>query len=608
MAIKATMEILGTKMWDMAPDILHHYKQTVDSNLLLHAHFDKDESEACVPYLTSSADGFQEKIYVGNAVRINRWYGEDMDNTDTIINVVPVVGPILRNGDACSYGSKEYRDWLMAAADIPNCAGHLIYMDSPGGSAYAKNDFKYAVDYIRSKEKKQPIIGLIDGLCASACDALASMCDEVYFVNPMDRVGSIGTMCAFYAVADGVEDAVTHERFIEVYGSKSEFKNKEYRDAAVGNYDELQAEVDDLNEQFWNTIKTYRPQVLEEQMHGKIYNCGDVIGTLVDGQGTMQSCIDRILELAGVQSVTAPVDNNGEAAPAASDNQEQSIEQTAEPTQDFTGEEPKSDDTLGEPQVHVMVPTKEEVDEAVRTAVIFNVPQETTTETIQEINNPEDETTNEPVVPNSSEEVTASQNEEKKMKEYPLIMSALGLNALAVDKEGGYYMNAALCDVLESFVAQANQDKLTMDAKIQEVAQLNARIEELKGEHEQAINGLTEAHNQEIEKLNGEHAEAISALTEQKDSEIAELNNKVNEANSTIEGLNAQVEAKEAEIKEISEVVTEPQVPAAPTADGVQVVEAPAFENKSVIDDSMSNEQKKEALRKRKEELAKLIG
>ena len=606
MAIKATMEILGTKMWDMAPDILHHYKQTVDSNLLLHAHFDKDESGAGVPFLASSADGFQEKVFVGKSTQVRWWDEMGWENGDSIICVTPVTGPILRSGDGCSYGSKNYRDFMMAAADVPGCVGHLIYIDTPGGSAYAKNDFKYAIDYVKSKG--QPVIGLVDGLCASAGMALASMCDEIYFINPMDRIGSIGTMCAFYAVADGVEDAVTHERFIEVYGSKSEFKNKEYRDAAVGDYAELQAEVDDLNEQFWNTIKTYRPQVLEEQMHGKIYNCGDVIGTLVDGQGTMQSCINRILELAGVQAETAPAGDGGEAAPAASDNQEQSIEQNAEPTQDFTGEDLKNEDFVETivKQCEALYPgailvTRDEEFEGQESL-------QTTTETIQEINNPEDETTNEPVVPNSSAEVTASQNEEKKMKEYPLIMSALGLNALAVDKEGGYYMNAALCDVLESFVAQANQDKLTMDAKIQEVAQLNARIEELKGEHEQAINSLTEAHNQEIEKLNGEHAEAINALTEQKDGEIAELNNKVNEANSTIEGLNAQVEAKEAEIKEISEVVTEPQVPAAPTADGVQVVEAPAFENKSVIDDSMSNEQKKEALRKRKEELAKLIG
>lgn len=572
MAIKATMEILGTRMWDMNPDILHHYKQTVDSNLLLHAHFDKDESDAGVPFFTSSADAFQQKVFVGKATQVRWWDEMGWESGDSVVCVTPVTGPILRSGDGCSYGSKNYRDFMMAAADVPGCVGHIIYIDTPGGSAYAKNDFKHAIDYVKSKG--QPVIGLVDGLCASAGMALAAMCDEIYFINPMDRIGSIGTMCAFYAVADGVEDAVTHERFVEVYGSKSEYKNKEYRDAAVGDYKELQAEVDGLNEQFWDVIKTYRPQVQEEQMHGKVYNCGDVIGTLVDGQGTMQSCIDRILELAGVQTATAPAGEGGEAAPAAPDNQEQSIETAAEPVQDFTGDEP----------------------------------QQTTAETIQEINNPEDETTNEPVVPNSSEGVAPSQNEEPKMKEYPLIMSALGLNALAVDAEGGYYMNEALCDAMEASVAQANQNKLTMDAKIQEVAQLNARIEELKAEHEQAMNGLMEAHSQEIEKLNGEHAEAINALTEQKDSEIAELSNKVNEANTTIESLNAQVEAKEAEIKEISEVVTEPQVPAAPTADGVQTVETPAFECKSVVSDDMTPEQKKEALRKRREELQKWIG
>lgn len=561
-------------MWDMVPDMLHHYKQIVDGNILLHAHFDKSESDAGVPYLASSADGFQEKIYVGNAVRINDWHGEDMDHTDIIINMVPVVGPILRNGDACSYGSKEYRDWLMAASDLPNCAGHLIYMDSPGGSAYAKNDFQHAIEYIRSKEKKQPVIGLIDGLCASACEALASMCDEVYFVNPKDRVGSIGTMCAFYAIKNGVVNAISQESYVEVYGSKSEWKNKEYRDAALGDYENLQAEVDRLNEEFHEIIKTYRPQVLEEQMHGKIYSCGDVVGTLVDGQGTMQSCIDRILELAGVQAETAPTGNGGEAAPAASGNREQQVAEVPGATEDFTGEDPG----------------------------------EVATETIQEINNPEEGTTNEPVVPNSSEGVSASQTEERKMKEYPLIMSALGLNALAVDKEGGYYMNEALCDVMESFVAQANQSKLTMDAKMKEVAQLNERIEELKREHEQAINGLNEAHGQEIEKLNGEHAQAMEAVTAEKDGEIAELNGKVNEANAAIEALNAQVANKEAEISELSESVVAPAMPQAPAGDGVNAAEANAFENKAVVSKEMTNEQKKEALRKRKEELAKLIG
>ena len=135
MAIKATMEILGTKMWDMAPDILHHYKQTVDSNLLLHAHFDKDESGAGVPFLASSADDFQEKVFVGKSTQVRWWDEMGWESGDSIICVTPVTGPILRSGDGCSYGSKNYRDFMMAAADVPGCVGHLIYIDTPGGSA-----------------------------------------------------------------------------------------------------------------------------------------------------------------------------------------------------------------------------------------------------------------------------------------------------------------------------------------------------------------------------------------------------------------------------------------------------------------------------------------
>lgn len=583
-------------MWDMAPDLLHYHKQMIDNAILLRAQFEKGESEAGMPYFMSMADNFSEKIYVGNAVRINRWYGEEMDQTDTIVNVVPVEGPIIRNGDGCSYGSKNYRDWIMEAADVPRCAGHLIYIDTPGGSAYAKDDFKYAIDYARSK--RQPVIALVDGLCASAGMALASMCDEIYFVNPKDRIGCIGTMCAFYATPDGVVDAITQDRYVEVYGSKSEWKNKEYRDAAVGNYDELQREVDALNEEFWNTIKTYRPQVLEEQMHGKIYSCGEVIGTLVDGQGTMQTCIERILEKAGVQPVPAPSSNGSGAGAAASDVQVQAAAQVEGALMQTETELP------GEGvQADGAVLVQQELEPVQDDTLAAEV-----TENKEENNNPEEGTTNEPVVPRSSEEAPASQNQERKMNEYPLIMSALGLNALAVDKEGGYYMNQALCDAMEAFIAQANQNKLTMDAKIDEVAQLNAKIEELKGEHEQAINGLNEAHAQEIEKLSGEHAEAISALTAEKDDVIAGLNNQLTEAQAAIEGLNEQVEGKDAEIAELSNAVQQPEVPQAPTEDGVKAKEEPSLENGAVINDDMSPEEKKEALRRRNEELMKLIG
>ena len=91
MAIKATMEILGTKMWDMAPDILHHYKQTVDSNILLHAHFEKDESGAGIPFFASSKSDFQEKVFVGKATQIRWWDEMGWESGDSVTLLILAV-------------------------------------------------------------------------------------------------------------------------------------------------------------------------------------------------------------------------------------------------------------------------------------------------------------------------------------------------------------------------------------------------------------------------------------------------------------------------------------------------------------------------------------
>ena len=71
MALKTTMEIFGTRMWDMAPDYLHYHKQIVDSNILLRAQFDKDESGMGEPYFASMADGFSEKLFVNGSIKRN---------------------------------------------------------------------------------------------------------------------------------------------------------------------------------------------------------------------------------------------------------------------------------------------------------------------------------------------------------------------------------------------------------------------------------------------------------------------------------------------------------------------------------------------------------
>lgn len=531
MAKSASFEILGTRFWDFYPEVFPNYKKAMEAAFSLNTQWEKDGSMTGVPYLSHAADGFIEKIYAGNAERISWW--EDLEDDDQVINIIPVEGPILRNGDACSYGSQNYRDQMLRASDISQCVGHIFYINTPGGSAFSKNDFQYAIDQVRAKG--QPVIALIDGLCASAGMALAAMCDRIYFINPMDRIGCIGTMCAFYATPNGAIDTRTQERYVEVYGKESPFKNKEFRDAAEGDDNELQTEVDELNTQFQTLVRTYRPSVTEEQLTGRIYYAGDVIGSLTDGQSTLSDCINIVLQMAGVQQ--KPASASSSTAGSSGTNEQRT----------------------------------------------------------NEINNPKNNLT---------------------MKEYPKIMAALGLNELGVGKDESIYLHVDLAEGLENTLTQAEQNKTSLDAKVDEVTKLNARIEEMKQEHEKAIADLNQAHQIAIEELNRTHEEAVKTLNDAHLADIKTLQDSheevLNVANAATEAANKQFEeaqkqlaAKEAELKELSGVTTQaPKPETPPTDNAVGATETePELAAKPVYHDGMSLDEASKAYKERMSKL-----
>ena len=288
-------EILTQRLWDMHPEELFSIKEEIDKNLLGHIPFVMEHADLRKPYMLSSRDRFTEQLYVGTA-RYIEWY-EDLREDDQIINVMGINGPITRNGGACSYGSKEIRNYLMQAADMEHVIGHIIVIDSGGGSAQAKYDFEQALAYVH--EKNQPVIALVDGDCYSAAYALAALCDEIYVMNKKNGVGCIGTMAAFYYTPDGAEDAQTKSIFVERYAEGSPYKNKTFRDLANGDDTLLMQELNKSAEDYKAMVRANRPSVTEEQLLGGDYEASEVMGTMVDGVGTMQSCIDRILELSG---------------------------------------------------------------------------------------------------------------------------------------------------------------------------------------------------------------------------------------------------------------------------------------------------------------------
>jgi ClpP class serine protease len=303
--MKGLFEILTEKKWMVSPDFVHGIRKSLEHNLNTHATFSKPE-KTCGYVTAKDKDGntyYPEEYQVsedGTQVRGN-WclnLPADDENAQTFpfVSVLTVDGPITRNGGYCSYGSIDHRDMMMRAADHPLCRGHVFIINTPGGSAWAKNDYALAIDYAHSKGQK--VIALVDGLCASAGMYLASLCDERYYMNPKDQVGCIGVMAAFYTLPDGAKAKYSDETYHEIYDPKSFDKNKAYRDIANKDDDkELIKELADLGVEFRADVKKACPNATDEHLHGKVFNAEDVKSILVDGQSSFIGVVQHAFEL-----------------------------------------------------------------------------------------------------------------------------------------------------------------------------------------------------------------------------------------------------------------------------------------------------------------------
>ena len=286
------LEILTTKKWMVSPDFVHGVRDAIENNLNGHVALETKGKPLEVFY-SLSGDVFKEYAIDNEGSA----YRDGIVPKVPFVNVLNVLGPITRNGGACSYGSVDLRDLMMRAASSPNCLGHIFYIDTPGGSAWAKNDFQQAIDF--AHERKQPVLAFIDGMCASAGMYLASFCDERYYMHPKDNIGCIGVMAAFYTQKDGSKDKYTSETYHEIYDPESFDKNKWVRDIANDNNDSLLIkELADLGVEFRNDVKAACPKATDEHLHGKMFDAKDVEGILVDGQNTLAGCIERIKKLA----------------------------------------------------------------------------------------------------------------------------------------------------------------------------------------------------------------------------------------------------------------------------------------------------------------------
>ena len=283
------------QFYDMPVDVAHKYADVIREAILSGKSFDGEKKEG---FFLSKNMGFDDKLYVGNIRRIENhlyWNDEELADDDQIVNVIVIDGPVTRDGDGCSYGSKDLRDQILYANTFPQVVGHVFILNTPGGAASARIDFEQAIADCREKGKST--VAWVDGLCCSAGQLVASLCDRTIVMNGRHTMGCIGTMCAFWGVPNGTVDKDGY-RYIELVSVTSPDKNAEYREAVDGKTEKLQAELDRLGEEFRETVRQNRPLVKEEHLTGKTFEAQDVMGALVDEIGDYNRAIECVFELA----------------------------------------------------------------------------------------------------------------------------------------------------------------------------------------------------------------------------------------------------------------------------------------------------------------------
>lgn len=299
-------------------------KQWADSHLPIVARILKGEKldifERRLPSLDDSAEGvnastsstdngrdtfINERLlrypmaatFNGSMVKASRWNSFN-DAPKNSIAIIPVSGPIMKNGGDCGEaGAVHFTNWIKSANESDRITGIILQIDSPGGMV---DGTQTVVDAIRASRK--PVISFVDdGMMASAAVWIGTAAHEVYASHKTDTIGSIGVYTTLLDYRGYLEKMGLKE--LEIYAPQSADKNKAYRDALDGNEALIKEKLSFICDRFIAGVKENRKGKLnleeENPFTGKMYKADQAISIgLIDGYSTIEKVAARIYELA----------------------------------------------------------------------------------------------------------------------------------------------------------------------------------------------------------------------------------------------------------------------------------------------------------------------
>lgn len=277
------------------------FRQVLNGSVLGNGH----EPEENIPY--------QVKVNTISPLAINPDNNEDGQSSPEdgeavpVVNVVPLKGVMFKNDQECGpKGTRTIGNRLLSADADPLVLGHIIVIDSPGGTVEAVEEILPVFSQLN-----KPVVGFIDGMMCSAALYVGCNCKEIIANLPTYKVGSIGTMANFTGRKSKSEANSYGDLEVSIYADASTEKNADYH-KAIDDFDfkPVKKKLNKLNDRFVATVKTQRPNADDTQLHGSVYEAAEVLGSLIDSIGSFDDAVQKVVDLSNLNKTTAPTEEN----------------------------------------------------------------------------------------------------------------------------------------------------------------------------------------------------------------------------------------------------------------------------------------------------------
>lgn len=224
--------------------------------------------------------------------------------TENNVAVIPVKGVLTRSGSWWDAGTDEIADMINKANEDSSISAIILDTNCYGGAT----DALFPIESALAKKNK-PCISAVNGVSYSLGYFINVLCDKIYAVNKMAKVGSIGVMVEYWDDKDYLKDLGIKR--VSIYPPESDWKNKPHRELEENGNAELliKEELSPWAKYFQETVQANRPNLVESvegTLRGRTFfaqytETNAMMNGLIDGVMPLEDIIQYAFSLSQAQ-------------------------------------------------------------------------------------------------------------------------------------------------------------------------------------------------------------------------------------------------------------------------------------------------------------------